>query len=90
LPARTPATGALYSDWCDECFVSLPLSERYPKCTPEDLRQIEENRAQLAEAKARKKAKKQGETTKENGGKKTRKKKKQEEQGTDLWDYEDK
>ena len=90
LPARTPATAALYFDWCDECFVNLLLSERYPRCTAEDLKQVEVNRARSAETKARKKQKKQESETAENGGKKTRKsKKKQEEQGTDLWDYED-
>lgn len=91
LPTRTPATGVFYSNWCDKCFVTLPLPERYPKCTAEDLKQIEINRARSAEAGARKRAKKQGETTEENGDKKTRKsKKKQEEQGTDLWEYQDK
>lgn len=91
LPERTPTTAALYANWCDKCFVKLPLSERYPKCTAEDLRQVEENRVRSAETKARKRAKKQAETAEENGGKKARKsKRKQEEQGTDLWDYEDK
>lgn len=90
LLTRTPPTAALYSDWCDECFVSLPLSERYPQCTAEDLKQIEINRARSAEAKARKKAKKQGEIVTENGKKARKSKKKQEEEGNDLWNYEDK
>lgn len=97
LPPAPVATGAFYNNWCDHCFATLPLSERYPKCTPADLAEMRDRQAKTEAALKAKKAKKQAtqaETVANNGKSKKGKKQAVNDDsnggGDSLFDYQDK
>lgn len=97
FPTAPMATGAFYDNWCDHCFVTLPLTERYPETTPAELAEMRDQQAKTQAALKEKKAKKratQAETTDSNGKSKKGKKKTVDNDfngGDDLlFDYQDK
>lgn len=91
------AIGVFYNNWCDHCFLTLPLSERYPKTTDAELAEMLDRQAKTEAAlklrKAEKRAK-QAETAANNGKSKKGNKKAVNDnfEGGDnsLFDYQDK
>jgi len=78
-----------YRDWCDECFVSRPLSDRWPKTTAQELQEITALMVYLENKRKARIAKKK-ENNEETKGKRKGKSKKQEEvKVNDLFYYED-
>jgi hypothetical protein len=82
------ASNTAYRNWCDECFVSRPLSDRWSQTTPQEMNKISTLRQYLDGKRKAKLAKKKGESESKEPGKRRGKKQKIEEVN-DLFYYED-